>query len=115
MGDQYKAGQAGAMGPGAYAHDMTFNRVWNENKDNIDMPALAAQLSTLRLKLKDEATGPEHYSSMGAVASAETCAKKGDGEDALEHLAKAGKWALGIAEKIGVPVATEALKKAIGL
>jgi len=60
------------------------------------------ELSKLRLKLKDEATEAEHYSSMGAVASAESCAKKGDGEGALEYLSKAGKWALGIAEQIGV-------------
>ncbi len=48
-----------------------------------------------------------------AIASAESCAKKGDGPGALEYLSKAGKWALGIAEKIGVPVATEALKVAV--
>ncbi len=114
MRDKYDVkGQTGAVGAGAHAHDMTFNQIWNENKNDIDLPALAAELSKLRLKLKDEATEAEHYSSMGAVASAESCAKKGDGPGALEHLSKAGKWALGIAEKIGVPVATEALKVAV--
>jgi len=51
----------------------------------------------------------------GAVASAESCAKKGDGSGALEYLSKAGKWAIDVATTIGVPVATEALKKVIGL
>lgn len=114
MRDKYEAkGQIGVVGAGAHAHDMTFNQIWIENKNDIDLPALAAELLKLRLKLRDEATEAEHYSSMGAIASAESCAKKGDGTGALEHLSKAGKWALGIAEKIGVPVATEALKVAV--
>ncbi len=116
MGDNYNIrGQVGAIGPGAHTHDINFNQIWNENKSDIDLPALAVELSKLRQKLKDEATEAEHYSSMGAIASAESCAKKGDGPGALEYLSKAGKWALDIANKIGVPVATEALKKAIGL
>lgn len=114
MRDRYDVkGQTGAVGAGAHAQDMTFNQIWNENKNDINLPALAAELSKLRLKLKDKATEAEHYSSMGAIASAESCAKKGDGPEALEYLSKAGKWALGIAEKIGVPVATEALKVAV--
>ena len=110
MRDQYKAGQVGAMGPGAHAHDITFNQIWNENKDDIDLQALAFELSKLRLKLKEEASEPEHDSSIGAIASAESYAKKGDGPKVLEYLSKAGKWALDTATKIGVPVATEALK-----
>jgi hypothetical protein len=33
----------------------------------------------------------------------------------IEYLAKAGKWALEAATKIGVSVATEALKKSLGM
>lgn len=114
MGDKYDIkGQTGAVGAEAHAHDMTFNQNWNENNNEINLPALAAELSKLRLKLRDEATEAEHYSSMGAIASAESCAKKGDRPRALEYLSKAGKWALDIAEKISVPVATEALKVAV--
>ncbi|MCE8426246.1 MAG: hypothetical protein J5U17_10770 [Candidatus Methanoperedens sp.] len=115
MRDKYDVKGAGAVGPGAHAHHITFNQIWNENESEIDLPALAAELSKLRLKLKDEATEAEHYSSMGAIASAESCAKKGDGPGSLEYLSKAGKWALNVATTIGVPVATEALKKVIGL
>lgn len=114
MRDKYDVkGQTGAVGAVAHAHHMTFNQIWNENRNEINLPALAAELLKLRLKLRDEATETEHYSSMGEIASAESCAKKGDGPGALEYLSKAGKWALDIAEKIGVPVATEALKIAV--
>ncbi len=115
MRDQYKAGQAGAMGPGAHAHDMTFNQIWNEASGNIDLTVLARELAELRSKLANEAKEPEHYISINTVASAESCAKKGNGPKALEYLSKAGKWVLDNATKIGVPVATEALKKALGL
>ncbi len=114
MRDKYDVkGQTGAVGAGAHAHNMAFNQIWNENKNDINLLVLAAELLKLLPKLKDEATEVEHYSSMGAIASAENCARKGDGPGALEYLSKAGKWALGIAEKIGVPVATEALKVAV--
>ncbi|KAB2946425.1 COR domain-containing protein [Candidatus Methanoperedens sp. BLZ2] len=115
MRDQYKAGQVGAQGPGAHAHDITFNQIWNENKDDIDLLALAMELNDLRLRLKKEATKPEHDIFIGAITSAEGFAREKNGPKTLEYLSKAGKWTLDIATKIGVPVATEALKKALGL
>jgi hypothetical protein len=47
------------------------------------------------------------------VAAAEKAAVKGDVPTTLGHLKAAGTWALGVAEKIGVSVATEAIKRAI--
>ena len=49
------------------------------------------------------------------VASAEIEAQKGDGPQTLSALAKAGKWALNVAEKIGIGVASAAIKTACGL
>ena len=115
MRDKYTAGQAGAIGPGAHAHDMTFNQIWNEAKEGIDLSILTRELAELRSKLKDEATEPEHDTSIGAIASAESSAKEGNGPKALEYLSKAGKWAFDKATKIGVPVATKALMVALGL
>jgi hypothetical protein len=81
-----------------------------------DAQALARDLNTLLKALKDEATEPEHYDALKAVAIAEKEAKDGDQPSALRQLSKeAGKWALGVASTIAVPVAIEALKKAIGL
>lgn len=115
MRDKYAAGQVGAQGPSAQAHSMTFNQLWNESGDQIDLSLLTKELAELRLKLKEKALEPEHDISIGAIASAESYAKEGNGPKTIEHLSKAGKWALDIATKIGVPVATEALKTALGL
>ena len=60
--------------------------------------------------MKGETTGTrEQDKAIGAVADAE----EGDGPAALRYLKGAGTWAFGIAAKIIVPVATEALKKAM--
>ena len=115
MRDKYIAGQVGAQGPGAHAHDMTFDQIWNGAKGEIDLSALSKQLAELRSKLKEEATEPEHDISIGAIASAESSAKEGNGPKALEYLKMAGKWALDKASKIGLSVAAAALKVALGL
>ncbi len=94
---------------------MTFNQLWNESGDKIDLYLLTKELAELRLKLKEKALEPEHDISIGAIASAESYAKEGNGPKTIEHLSKAGKWALDTATKIGVPIATEALKTALGL
>jgi hypothetical protein len=104
------SGQAGAVGPRAHAHDNTFGQV----QSGIDLPKLAEELGRLRDAMKGEATGArEQDNAIGAVADAEEAAARGDGPAALQYLKSAGKWTLGIAEKIGVAIATEALKKAM--
>jgi hypothetical protein len=55
----------------------------------------------------------EQDEAIGAVAAAVKTASKGDGPTTLQHLKAAGQWALGIAEKIGVAVAAEAIKRAL--
>jgi len=47
------------------------------------------------------------------VADAEDAASDGDAPTALRYLKSAGTWTLGIADKIGVSLATEVLKKAM--
>lgn len=115
MGDKYYAGQVGAQGRFAHVHDMTFNQIWNQNKQQIDLNALAQELATLRNRLKQEIQSVEHDASIGTLAEAEREAKNGNGAKALEYLAKSGKWVLDVANKIGVEVATSALKTSMGL
>jgi hypothetical protein len=50
---------------------------------------------------------------LGLGSALALTAKQGDGSAVLRHLKMAGKWTLGIAEKVGVPLAVEALKRAI--
>ena len=118
MRDKYETqGQAGAVGSNARVHDINFNQLWNQNKDlqDSDLHKLSEELSQLRGVLKKEAKTLENDKSVGEVASAEEAAKAGNGPKTLEHLKNAGKWALGAAEKIGIPLATAALKASVGL
>ena len=115
MGDSYTVGQAGAVGPHASAHHMSFQQTWNQQMGDVDLPALRSELNALRAAMKEKATDPEHDIAVAEVASAEVAAAKGDGPKVLEHLAKAGKWALGVATAIGTAVAGAAIKSAIGV
>jgi len=116
MGDKYEIGQAGAAGPHSHAHDMTFQQLWNQAGNQIDLQTLASELSALRAAMREHASGdPEEDLNIGNVAAAEKSASEGDGPKALEHLKSAGKWAFDVATKIGTGVATAALKTALGL
>lgn len=116
MGDQYNnSGQTGAFGPNAHAHDMTFQQIWNGMSNKIDLAALAVELARLRTAMESEARQPSEKFAVGAIAAAEESAKQNDGPKAMEYLKSAGKWAFSVAEKIGVGVATAALKTSIGL
>ena len=115
-GDTYNVSRAGVVG--AHAKVMNFNQIWSEWKSDDSAPdvaQLAAQLGTLRQQLKSEAKTPEEDAAIGAVAQAEVAAKTGDGSKVLEALVGAGKWALGVAEKIGVALAAGAIRKSLGL
>jgi hypothetical protein len=105
-------GQAGAFGPNAHAHDMTFQQV--QNQSPLDLPRLAEELAKLHAAMKRETGGTrEQDKAIVAVADAEEAASKGDGPTVLRYLKTAGTWTLGIAEKIGVAVAAEAIKRAM--
>jgi hypothetical protein len=115
MGDNYSAGQAGAMGPGAQASNMTFQQIWNQVQGSVDLPQLARELGQLQATLRTEAKEPEHEIAIGAIAAAEAAAKQGNGAKALEYLKKAGGWAFDIAKNIGVEIAVAAMKSALGI
>ena len=114
MGDSYAAGQAGAMGPNAHAHDISFHQINAEQLGQLDMRTLAVELSSLRREMKQLATEPEHDIAVGQIAAAETAVKKGETSTLLGHLKSAGKWAFDVATKIGVNVASEAIKRSMG-
>ena len=115
MGDEYHiSGQAGAVGPNAKAENNVFNQ-FGANADPAQLQALAKELATLRLELKKEAAEPEQDVDVGEVAQAQVEAAKGNGQKALEHLQKVGSWVLDVATKIGVTIATQAIKDALGM
>jgi hypothetical protein len=65
--------------------------------------------------LQGQATEPAQKFAAGAIAAAEQSARQNDGSKVIEYLKSAGKWALEVAEKIGVEVATGALNGALGV
>ena len=116
VGDRYDVrGQAGAVGPNAHVHDVSFNQIWAQQGDDIDLAALADDLSRLRTALRERATTPEDDRIVAEVGQAEISAGGGDGPGALRHLRSAGKWAWETATAIGVGVAAAAIKAAAGL
>jgi hypothetical protein len=116
MGDSYTVGQAGAVGPGASAQDMSFSQVWNQSASSVDLAALVGELSRLRAEMSGAAESePERYHAIAEIASAEKAAAKQDGPAVMKHLRQAGAWALEVARSIGVEVAVTALKSALGI
>ena len=111
-GDTYNIGQGVGVGRNVKMDNTTVNQV--QSSEKLDLPALAEELAKLRAEMKKEATEPDHDVAVGSVAAAESAAKNGDEKSVLDHLKKAGEWALQIGVKVGVPVAIEAIKKASG-
>jgi len=107
--------QVGAMGPNANASDMVFSQIWDAHSKELDLPALAIELSRLREALRKEPQTDENDIAIGAIAKAEGSAKEGSGPKTLGDLKSAGKVALSCAEKIGMDVAAAAIKAALGL
>jgi hypothetical protein len=119
VGDDYNVSgenqQIGAVGPNAHVHDVNFDQKWTNTRDDLDLPQLAQELAVLRAELRKQAIEPDHDEAVAEVGRAERAAKADDGPRTLEHLARAGKWALNTATTIGATVAAAAIKVALGL
>jgi len=85
------------------------------NRADIDLHALIYGLQELRTAMRQEANTPDHDVSIGEVAAAQTAAAAGNGSKVIEHLKNAGKWAFDVSTKIGISVATAAIKTALGV
>lgn len=103
MRDNYQSsGPVGAIGPGAIAHHNNINQ-------------LLGEMATLRESMGGIASTAEQVQSVREVGEAERALKANDQSKANRHLTNAGKWALGVAEKIGANLAAAVLKDALGL
>jgi len=100
---------------GEHVHDINFHQLWNEVGSSTDLNALSTELTKLRQEMLKKAGTAEEHAAVGAVASAEIEAEKGNGEKAFEYLSKAGKWTFDTATQIGVRVAALALKESLGI
>lgn len=115
MGDQHNYSTTGRQSPiyGAGMQARDISNTWSA--PSIDLHKLAAELAELRTAMKAEATGQtEQDVALGEIAKAEAAAKSGDQTKTVQALKSAGKWALSVAEKIGVGVAIAAMKPLVG-
>ncbi len=83
-----------------------------------NLNTVSEELTKLREALLKQATDAEHFVAIGAVASAELGAKKGDGPavaSAFANMGTAGKWVLSVAKEIGVGVAVATVERYVGL
>jgi uncharacterized protein YjbI with pentapeptide repeats len=117
MGDTYNIdGQAGAVGPNAHAHDMTFNQIASRLEKSVDFVELAKQLAELRQAiLPQQSVSPQAAIALGKVAEAELGAIEKNASKVVESLKAAGQWTLDFARDIGKEVVVEAIKQSMGL
>jgi hypothetical protein len=112
MRDKYIARQVGAQGANARSHNNQFLEFSN---GSIDTKTLGEQLATIRNEMKRHASSAEDDLAIGAVASAELAATKGDAEGAMKYLKQAGKWAFDIATKLGTDLASKVISHSLQL
>lgn len=111
---EHKYSTSGANSPIIGAGALVTGGVGNTQLARADLPDLARELATLRAEMERTKTGDAIQSiEIGEVAKAEMAAAAGDTDGVLAALKGAGKWTLGIAEKIGVGLAVAALKPLI--
>jgi hypothetical protein len=118
-GDQYISGQAGAVGPGSAAQNMSFVQTWNQISGEGGSEALAGELTRLIEHLRSDRSEQGHDIAIGVLTEAQLEAQQGNGPGAIERLsrltqfASAGKWALSAATAIGTGVAAGALQSVL--
>jgi hypothetical protein len=103
--------KAGAIAAGDAATAISHGG--HQDSAQLDLPKLTAELELLRTALRQQAHETEQDMAVVAVGDAMQSARQGNGAGVLEHLKKAGTWAFDVATKIGVSVASEAIKTAM--
>lgn len=115
MGDSHtyniNNSQVGALGPNSKAEGNTFFQNNPAAKEDVDLPALAKELSGILPILNQKAKQSDDYISIGELAKAEKAATKGDREQALAALTAAGPEAFESARDSGADLTAETILK----
>jgi hypothetical protein len=116
MRDKYTTGQAGAVGPGSIAIGQQFQQIWAQEAGSVNLADLVDDLRSLRSHGRSAVTGSaEEDIAMAELAQAEVSAEQGDGAGMMGHLARAGKWSLGLAKELGLEVLANVIAKSMGM
>ncbi len=113
MSTHNTAGPGSVIVSGGTTGDISLQQAWTNS--NVDLAALAAEFERLRRELRADGGTANHDVAVGQIAAAESAAKNGDQAGVITALKSTGKWVLGVAEKIGVGLAVQAIKSATGL
>lgn len=118
LGDRYSIGQAGAVGPRAQAQHMIFSTSAGFDASLAEAgthvtDGLIADIARLRSVLRDEAESNAEVVAVGEMSLAESAAARYDYDAVARHLARAGSWPLGVAERIGAAHAQEAIRRVL--
>ena len=94
-----------------------YKQIWFDFQAGMDDygDKLIKELSNLREALKTKSHTIELDQAVGKIADAEQAAKSGDGPDVIKHLKSVGKWVLDVSTSLGTNIATELIKKSMGL
>jgi hypothetical protein len=104
--------ESNAVGEG----QQTVTQTWNQLIETADLKELSTELQRLRAELGSRAgSEAEHAIAIGEIAQAEKAADEGDKTRLRDHLARAGRWCLGVAKEIGMLVAAAAIAAAMGI
>lgn len=108
-------GNVGAIGKGATGSLTIFDQSWQQLQTEVDLQALATQLSTLRTEFRKTAASRDDDAQLGVLAEAEGEAVKGNGARVLEILRGVGKNVLETGKQIGVELAVKLVLAAHGI
>jgi hypothetical protein len=111
--DIYTNNRALVVGKNNQLEHITSTQIFDVKEENLSQ--LAQALNVLRQRMKQEPGGVLQDVAIGHIAAAEEAANNSDKSTMLTHLKSAGRWALSVAEKIGVDAAAEVLKKALDI
>lgn len=114
-GDIYNVNQAGAVGPNSSAQNNTFTQNNLNLGDDYNFEALLEELQKLKKAMKSNAENPEEFTSVTEIAYAEVAAEKKEGNKVIQHLLKAGKFALQTAKDVGVELVASIIAKHTGM
>lgn len=108
--------QAGAVGGVGQNNTVSGPVTGTQNiTNNAVDPALAGELRRLLDTLRAGASTDAERAAADSVQAAEQAAQNGDAQTATGHLRAAGRWALQIAQALGLTVAAAAIGGAIGV
>lgn len=94
-----------------------YKQIWFDSQASMDdyENKLIKDLSDLREALKTKSRTVEQDQAVGKIADAEKAVLLEDGPTVIKHLKKAGKWVLDVSTNLGTNIATELIKKSMGL